>query len=298
MKRVLCVFLAAALLVCAAACSEGTTDSTSGDSGISSSQEPADEIIITSYASAYAAFNKIALALTDKINDMIDANNYALEERDSEGFYNSDGYVDIKFKTAFVSETAAFTAAFGGDVGIDTIEDRLSAFFDTCEVTEQDGSWRIDYTSPDGYGGYMTAEFDQWAEGFKFEAYSDESGTMELVGFIEFVTLDTNKYALYDMDERAIVTYEDGEITDILYSRNKLGFDEIGDTSWYNEPEAFPDGDYNNEEKIDRDRDELECFAKYDGTTLELEMRSADVQYDLLGRPKSVTWNWENCSID
>ena len=32
--------------------------------------------------------------------------------------------------------------------------------------------------------------------------------------------------------------------------------------------------------------------------TLELEMRSADVQYDLLGRPKSVTWNWENCSID
>lgn len=308
MKKVLLIIMTIIFLITMSACSgETSAPSNTGNTGnaenISSNGAEEDEYLeMSSYEEGYEAFKRVSQAISDKVNGIIDDNNYALEEEYPNDFYEKSDYVDFSFPMAFVNEDMAFTAAFGGETASEEIQKGLLTFFDGCEITEEDSSWRIDYSVAGseiqkGYSGYITAVYDEWMESLKFTAFSDEDGEMKMTAFVEFVTLDYGKYAIYDMDEQAIVTYKNGEVTELVYSCNKHGYEELKDKSWYNEPGIYPEGYGLGESWVSRDRDELQCFVKYADGMMKLEIRDAKLKYDSRGKLSSVEWNWSEHSV-
>lgn len=291
------------------ACSGEVSSSSSPDnnlssSDLSSSDSPNSEEIfpveITSYMTGYKEYRRISEAFADKVNGIIDSNNFKLEEMYPSDFYKRDGYANFVLPLPFVCADIAFTSSFNEETSKQNIEESLSAFFDECTFTRQkEDSYRLDYTIKNeelstSYNGYFTAEYDMWTGAIRFTSYSDKDGSMRMTSFLEFVTVDDDKYAICDTDEQAIITYKNGAVIEFMYSKNKIGYSEVNDTSWYNEPEIYSGDREINEQWIDKDAEQLQCVIKFKDNNMTIDERTCSIKYGRNNRIDSVKWNWED----
>ena len=118
MKKALLLIMILIMLTVVASCGgDQSSSSPAGDTQTNiTAEDPSVEFEeITSYATGYKVVRRVSEALTDKVNSAIDENNYALEERHPQDFYDMADYVGFSMPLAFVSVDMAFTASLDED---------------------------------------------------------------------------------------------------------------------------------------------------------------------------------------
>ena len=242
-KRLLTILLVLSMLFALCACgdadtSPGTADGNTGNSA-SDSKESRSGTIDTSggdtdgggadkikdnyalpddYTSGYDFYTRIADKLTALVTDTIDANNKRLEEADPNAFFNSDQYMLLLF-LPYNSLGMAMTSGFGKDATVSTIKSTYSILGgDGVQVTQNaNGGFIIAYQSED----YLTKEKQDIVE---IIDYSNGSIRYETTtngvtqAFYEFVSLGNDRFAMQSRTHRSILTYKNGEITELTHS--------------------------------------------------------------------------------
>ncbi len=182
------------------------------------------------FIDAYNLYYEIIGKMNTTVNDAATAYNAPILAKYPEGdfsVYMDPDYLSIMF-SAFMGWDG-YTGAYLGVNDIDGAIEAVSGMYKSCEITKTgDYSFRTDYvmemTTFDAsfnmvtqdVSGYNTIEYDPANKAFSCKSYSDGA----LTNFTEIVPMGDDKYLFYDSYNRAIVTYKNGEIVDMVYSNN------------------------------------------------------------------------------
>ncbi|MBP5166137.1 MAG: hypothetical protein ILP09_02640 [Oscillospiraceae bacterium] len=182
------------------------------------------------FIDAYNLYYEIIGAMNTTVNDAATAYNAPVLAKYSEGDFSV--YMDPDYLSIMFSAFMGWDGYTGAYLGVDDIDGALEAvggMYKSCDITKTgDYSFRTDYvmeiTSFDAsfnmvtqdMSGYNTIEYDPANKAFSCKSYSDGA----LTNFTEIVPMGNDQYLFYDSYNRAIVTYKDGKLVDMVYSNN------------------------------------------------------------------------------
>lgn len=253
MKKILALLLVAMMLFAFAACSDIENPKTSqqpdqsADPDKTAAPNTGNEASNglpsgDSYAEAYTFYSGLVDKLGSTISNIVDNNNARLEEEQPDTYFDDPSYMIIIYMP-FLSIDMAFTSSVSETVDPASIVMAYSFMgIEDAEFTiTSPGNYKISYTSED----WETGEAESIEELMRYDNGSiryEQRINGELDEYYEFVALGQDRYALQSKTNRAIVTYKDGKITEVLHSWTKYEEDwETGELTewsvWY-DPEA------------------------------------------------------------
>ncbi len=187
--------------------SVGDNDSTSGK----------DTALPTSYSSAYDYYTAILNKMQNTVEGIVDKNNELLESSNPDGYISDPSYMILSY-APFTSLDMSLSCTFNDQTTQSVVSMTYSIFgFEnvvftvvapgeykiTSESTEDDGSVEKFEELLNFNNGSM--RYEQIIDGVTDEFY-------------EFISLGDDKFALQSNHSRAIITYKNGEIIDLIHS--------------------------------------------------------------------------------
>jgi hypothetical protein len=249
MKKIIAVFLAALMLL--SLCSCGTqSDNTpaaeaeeqspapedkaaqneaqpenQGEAAPEKTPEPEDDRP-DSIENLYDYYEALVSALSDRVEGMVDEHNKKLEAQEN---YDPDELLQV-FYLPFFDIESVDAVYFDGVASLDTVKTAYEIYeyenvsvectgtneYTVCYDSRADG----EEAETHSYKKIFKASYDNL--GFAFYFYKDDA----LESFFEYKSIGENRYALMDMTGRAIVSYADGAVSDLLHAEN------IHDVDW------------------------------------------------------------------
>lgn len=233
MKRIisfiLCVLLLASLCACQKA--EPTPAPTESPAATAAPTAPAEQpgptqepisapAGIGSYADAYLLYRSICTAMQEEVGRRLDVHNAVLEKDNPEGFFMDPAYLILVYMPFHTSGPTVGSAL--AEPQTDIAQQLMRAYWPDAVLQQSaETVYQADYTYTDlpENGGAMHScrciwEFDPAAGSFRVTGYTD--GVM--TEFTEFIPQGGDTYLLYTMDDKALVTYADGAVTELYHA--------------------------------------------------------------------------------
>ncbi len=179
------------------------------------------------YATCYSFYLELVTELGDTLNTIVTDHNARLEKENPAGYFSDPSYLMMFLYLPFVSIDMALTAAVTDDIDpyVFATAYRILGVEDAQLTVISSGNYKITYTMQDRDNEGKTKSVEQLlryeSESIRYEQRIDG----ELDEFYEFIALGNDRYALQGITDRAIVTYKDGQITEVLHSVNKYEMD-------------------------------------------------------------------------
>ncbi len=228
MKKIVAILLTVILVFSLIACDNGDTPSGSEGVGGSSQNQgggskpsgggttPTEKI--DSYADVYALFEKVTGAMESSVNNIVDANNAKLEQEKPDSYYNDPSYL-IMMYMPFMSLDMAFSSMISDDVSPSTIEMTYAFLGSDADFTVlAPGDYKLTYNTTDWQDETQINRYEERmlysGESIRYAQYKNG----ELDEFTEFISLGNDRYAIQNRTNRAVLTYKDGVITEMVHS--------------------------------------------------------------------------------
>jgi len=232
MKRIVSLILCLLLLVSLCACqkSESAPAPTETPAPVISAAPTAQPTAapesvtapagIGSYADAYLLYRSICTAVQEEVNRRLDIHNAALEEKNPDSFFMDPSYLILVYMPFYTNGPTVGSAL--AEPQLDIAQELMRAYWPDA-VLHQSGEhvFQADYTYTDlpENGGAThqcscTWEFNPASGAFRVTGYTDGMVTE----FTEFVPQGNDVYLLYTMDDKALVTYADGAVTELCHA--------------------------------------------------------------------------------
>ena len=233
MKRiislVLCVLMLAGMCACQKAeeapAPTATPAPTAEPAAVETEQPAAPEPVaapegIGSYADAYLLYRSICTAMQNEVNLRLDAHNATLENKNPEGFFMDPNYLILVYMPFYTNGPTVGSAL--AESRLDIAQEMMRSYWPDA-ILQQGGEniYQADYTYTDlpENGGATHAcrciwEYDPAAGSFRVTGYTDEIMTE----FTEFIPQGNDTYLLYTMDDKALITYADGAVTELYHA--------------------------------------------------------------------------------
>lgn len=179
------------------------------------------------YATCYAFYSEMTNKLSQTILEIVENNNTRLEEENPEGYFNDPSYLMLFLYLPFLSIDMAFTAAV-----TDTVEPAAIAMTyaflgidDVSFTVLSPGNYKITFTTKDREDETITKHVEETMKYEKESIRYVQRVDGEVDEFYEFISLGGDRYAIQSKNARAIVTYKDGQIIQVLHSDNMYEMD-------------------------------------------------------------------------
>lgn len=231
MKRIVSLILCLLLLVSLCACQKAepapaeTPAATEAPAAPAEQPGPTQEPIaapegIGTYADAYLLYRSLCNALQEEVGRRLDVHNAALEKDNPEGFFMDPSYLILVYMPFYTSGPTVGSALAAPTV--DLAQELMRSYWPDA-VLQQSGEnvYQADYTYtdlPENGGATHNCrciwEFDPSAGSFRVTGYTDEVMTE----FTEFIPQGNDTYLLYTMEDKALVTYIGGTVTELYHA--------------------------------------------------------------------------------
>jgi len=199
-----------------------------------------------SYSEGYNFWDDIWSAMETAVNDIVDANNARLEEEKPDDYWTDETYLTILYMP-FFSLDLAFTASVNDQMTEYTIKMLFGEEATFTKLTS--GHYKIRFTGEEYDESYENVIDTYEVElELRFDVETSSMSYVERVDgiinvFHEYIGLGNDRYALQNKTNRAIVTYKDGVVTELIHSWTKYDTNyetgELEDYSrWYDYEEC------------------------------------------------------------
>lgn len=221
LKQVLCLFLCIAMLagLCACGTPQEEAPSLSPDTS-PAGDSPSVPASGGTYADAYVEYWSFCGAIWDEVTRRLEAHNAALALDDPQEYFMDPTYLMLVY-APFNTACPAVGGAITGD-DLATAQEVVRLYWPDAVLTSpSQGAVQAEYTFTDKTSGTEVLrqglclwEFDAASGSFRVTGYADG----ELTEFTEFIPQGENSYLLYTMGDKALVTFEDGAITQLYHA--------------------------------------------------------------------------------
>lgn len=232
-RKLICLALCALLLGALAACGEKApaasgaaetavpagTGAPAETAAPESTAVPAENAA-GSFSDAYMQFWSIYGAVWDEVSQRLEANNAALAAADPQNYYLDPSYLVLVY-APFNTVGPAVGSALGENT-LSAAQELIRSYWPDAVFTRVgENSYKADYTYTElpEYGGATHAgtctwEFDPATGSFRVVGYTDGA----VSEFTEFIPQGNDVYLLYTREDKALVTYADGQVTALLHA--------------------------------------------------------------------------------